>query len=333
MAKKLFIILGCTILFLTGCTNPKQEKSALKYVDEPHSYAQPNEAVITHLDLDIDVDFDQEIINGKATYKIENNNSLEIILDAKFLEIEKVQADGNDTEFLLGDFNEQLGQSLKISIEEDTKSITVYYRTTDKTEALQWLSPQQTADKTHPFLFTKGSPILTRTWIPIQDSPQIRITYNATVRVPSELMAVMSAENPKEKTKNGEYHFKMQQPISPYLIALAVGDIEYKAISKRTGIYAEKSMVDKVHYEFSDMEKMVLSAENLYGKYAWVQFDVIVLPPSFPIGGMENPRLTFATPTIIAGDKSLTSLIAHELAHSWSGNLVTNATWDDFWLN
>jgi aminopeptidase N len=331
--KKLFIILGCVILILTNCTNPKQEKSTLKYVDEPHSYAQPNEAVITHLDLEIDVDFNQEIINGKATYKIKNSNSSEIILDTKFLEIEKVQADGKDTEFSLGEFDEHLGQPLNINIGKETKNITVYYSTTDRAEALLWLNPQQTTDKTHPFLFTSGSVILTRTWIPIQDSPQIRITYNATVRVPSELMAVMSAENPKEKTKNGEYHFKMQQPISPYLIALAVGDIEYKAISKRTGIYAEKSMVDKVHYEFSDMERMVLSAENLYGKYPWEQFDVIVLPPSFPSGGMENPRLTFATPTIIAGDKSLTSLIAHELAHSWSGNLVTNATWNDFWLN
>ncbi len=331
--KNIFFILGCTILFLASCTNPKQEKSTSKYVEELHSYAQPNKAVITHLDLDIDVDFDQEIINGKATYKIENNNSLEIILDTKFLVIEKVQVDGKDTEFSLGEFDEHLGQPLEISIGKETKNITVYYSTTDKTEALLWLSPQQTTDKTHPFLFTQGWPIFTRTWIPIQDSPQIRITYNATVRVPSELMAVMSAENPKEKTSNGEYHFKMQQSISPYLIALAVGDIEFKAISKRTGIYAEKSMVEKVHYEFSDMEKMVSSAEKLYGKYDWEQFDVIVLPPSFPYGGMENPRLTFASPTLIAGDKSLTSLIAHELAHSWSGNLVTNATWDDFWLN
>ena len=146
-------------------------------------------------------------------------------------------------------------------------------------------------------------------------------------------MAVMSAENPKTKTADGVYSFKMKQPISPYLMALAIGDIEYKAVSNRTGVYAEKSMVDKAHFEFSDMEKMVVAAENLYGDYDWEQFDVIVLPPSFPFGGMENPRLTFATPTVIAGDKSLTSLIAHELAHSWSGNLVTNATWDDFWLN
>jgi aminopeptidase N len=331
--KRLLIILGCTILFLASCTKPNQDKSTLKYVDEPHSYAQPNRAVITHLDLDIDVDFSREIINGKATYNIENNNSLEIILDTKFLVIEKVQADGKDTEYSLGEFDEHLGQPLNISIGKETKNITVYYSTTDKTEALLWLSPQQTTDKTHPFLFTLGWAILTRTWIPIQDSPQIRVTYNAMVRVPSELMAVMSAENPKKKTEKGEYHFKMQQPITPYLIALAVGDIEYKAINNRTGIYAEKSMVDRVHYEFSDMEKMVSTVEKLYGKYAWEQFDVIVLPSSFPFGGMENPRLTFATPTLIAGDKSLTSTIAHELAHSWSGNLVSNATWDDFWLN
>jgi len=320
-------------MFLASCTNPKQEKSTLKYVDDPHSYAQPDKAVITHLDLDIDVDFNSEIIEGKATYKIENNNSSEIILDSKFLEIEKIQADGEDTEFSLGEFDELLGQSLKITISKETKKITVFYKTTNKTEALQWLNPLQTTHKLYPFLYTQGWPILTRTWIPIQDSPQIRITYNATVRVPSELMAVMSAENPKKNNEKGEYKFKMQQPIPAYLIALAVGDIEYKAVSKRTGIYAEKSMVDKVQYEFSDMEKMVSTAESLYGEYAWEEYDVIVLPPSFPYGGMENPRLTFITPTLIAGDKSLTSLIAHELAHSWSGNLVTNATWDDFWLN
>lgn len=305
----------------------------MTYIEEPHSFAKPNQAVITHLDLDIKVDFETEIISGTASYLITNNDASEIILDSKFLEIEKVQADGTDTNFILGDFDETLGNPLKISIKQDTKRVTVFYKTTSKTEALQWLTPQQTADKNQPFLFTQGQAILTRTWIPIQDSPQIRLTYNAKVTVPSQLMAVMSAENPKEKTQNGVYNFKMSQPISPYLIALAVGDIAYKPISNRTGVYAEKSMLEKAHFEFSDMENMVASAEQLYGKYAWEQFDVIVLPPSFPFGGMENPRLTFATPTVIAGDKSLTSLVAHELAHSWSGNLVTNATWDDFWLN
>ncbi|WP_431137409.1 leukotriene A4 hydrolase C-terminal domain-containing protein [Psychroserpens mesophilus] len=322
------------LLLVFGCkAEPKEEEKTMTYAEELHSYAKPNTSVINHLDLDITVDFDSEIISGKATYSIKNNNADNIILDTKFLEINKVEADGKQTTFELGEFDEQLGQALIIDIKNTTKTITVYYNTTDKTEALQWLSPQQTADKTHPFLFTQGQAILTRTWIPIQDSPQIRITYDATVKVPKELMAVMSAENPKTKSPDGVYSFTMKQPISPYLMALAVGDIEYKAVSERTGVYAEKSMIEKAHNEFSDMEKMVVAAENLYGDYDWDQFDVIVLPPSFPFGGMENPRLTFATPTVIAGDKSLTSLIAHELAHSWSGNLVTNATWNDFWLN
>ncbi|WP_460219299.1 M1 family metallopeptidase [Psychroserpens sp. MEBiC05023] len=336
--KKLSLL--CALLVLTfACKDDKKtssldQPSPTPYVEETHSYAQPNDASINHLDLNINVDFNQKIISGSANYTINNNNKAsKIILDSKFLEIERAEADGKPTTFTLGAFDEALGQSLTVDISEDTKTITIFYKTTDKTEALQWLNPQQTADKTHPFLFTQGQAILTRSWIPIQDSPQIRITYDAKVKVPSELLAVMSAENPKSKTDDGVYHFKMKQPISPYLMALAVGDLEYKAISNRTGVYAEKSMIDKAQAEFIDMEKMVVAAENLYGAYDWDQFDVIVLPPSFPFGGMENPRLTFATPTVIAGDKSLTSLIAHELAHSWSGNLVTNATWNDFWLN
>src|SRR5690606_21365232 len=184
-----------------------------------------------------------------------------------------------------------------------------------------------------PFLFTQGEATLTRSWIPVQDSPGIRITYDAHVTVPPELMAVMSATNPQERSADGSYHFKMDKPIPSYLIALAVGDLGFKATGKRTGVYAERSMVDTAAWELADMEQMVEAAETLYGPYRWGRYDVIVLPPSFPFGGMENPCLTFATPTILAGDRSLNALIAHELAHSWSGNLVTNATWNDFWLN
>ncbi|MCK0123495.1 M1 family metallopeptidase [Gelidibacter sp. F2691] len=322
------------LLIMTSCAQPKvAEPVVYTYVEEPHSYAKPNNAFITHLNLDITVNFETEVISGKATYDIKNNNSTQIILDSKNLDIEAVTADGKETEFSLGAKDKLLGQPLTVTIDKNTKQIAIVYNTTKATEALQWLKAQQTADKTHPFLFTQGQAILTRTWIPIQDSPQIRLTYDANVKVPKGLMAVMSAENPKVKSEDGRYYFKMKQPIPAYLIALAVGSFEYKAISDRTGVYAEKSMLTKVHDEFSDMENMVSAAESLYGDYAWEQFDVIVLPPSFPFGGMENPRLTFATPTVIAGDKSLTSLVAHELAHSWSGNLVTNATWNDFWLN
>jgi len=331
LKKSAFVLITC---LLVSCENPKEEmKKIITYANDTHSYAKPNEAVAKHLQLDVEVHFDQKIITGTATYTIESSNASEIVFDAKNIDIQKTTVDGKEVNFTLGANDAVLGQSLSIPIKKDSKKVAITYKTTDKTEALQFLNPQQTADKEYPFLLTQGQAILTRTWIPIQDSPQIRLTYSANVKVPKELLAIMSAENPKEKNENGQYHFEMKQPISPYLIALAVGDLVYKEISPRTGVYAEKSMIDKVHYEFADMEKMVKAAEDLYGAYAWEQFDVVVLPPSFPFGGMENPRLTFATPTVIAGDRSLTSLVAHELAHSWSGNLVTNATWNDFWLN
>jgi aminopeptidase N len=236
-------------------------------------------------------------------------------------------------EYSLGEFDELLGSPLSVNLNPKSNSVVIFYETTKKSEALDWLVPNQTAGKMYPFMYTQGQSIFTRSWIPIQDTPGIRITYSAKIKTPKNMMAVMSAANPQEMDSNNVYSFEMNQPIPPYLIALAVGNLEFKAIDSRTGVYAEPSMIVKCANELIDMGKMVDSAENLYGAYDWDRYDVIVLPPSFPFGGMENPRLTFATPTIIAGDRSLVSLIAHELAHSWSGNLVTNATWNDFWLN
>lgn len=300
----------------------------------PHSYAVKS-ATVDHLDLDIEVDFDNRQIRGKATYSINPTTNDEIIFDTYKINIISVVLNGTDKieDYRLGDMDPILGQPLIIRLKQNTRSVTIEYQTSNDAQALQWLEPAQTADKKHPFLYTQGQAILTRSWIPIQDSPGIRMTYNAKVKVPQQMMAVMSASNAKEKSTDGIYHFKMEQPIPPYLISLAVGDLIYYEISDRTGIYAEPASLDSASWEFADIEKMVHTAEKLYGPYLWEQFDVLVLPPSFPFGGMENPRLTFSTPTIITGDRSLTSLIAHELAHSWSGNLVTNATWNDFWLN
>ena len=336
--NKLFSLL--LVIVLMSCSTSdkdkknKEKNSATSYAKDYHSYAKPNQAVAKHLDLNINVDFDKKQLSGKATYKIQHNIQADSIhFDSRNLKINKVTVNGKDTNFTLKKGDKIHGDDLQIPLTKESNEVSIFYETLGDNDALQWLNKQQTADKNNPFLFTQGQAILTRTWIPIQDSPQIRITYNATVKVPKNLMAIMSAKNPKEKTQDGVYHFTMPQAISPYLIALAVGDIAYKPISNRTGVYAEKSLVDKAQKEFEDTEKMVQAAENLYGKYPWEQYDLLVLPPSFPFGGMENPRLTFVTPTVIAGDKSLTSLVAHELAHSWSGNLVTNATWDDFWLN
>lgn len=301
---------------------------------DPHSFARADEAIITHLDLDITVDFDHTIISGTATYDIENKAGVDsIVLDTRQLTIESITADGEATAFHLGQYDSILGQPLIVSIGKKTNQISIRYRTSPEAAALQWLTPAQTAGKQQPFLFTQSQAILARTWIPVQDGPGIRFTYDATVRVPPDLMAVMSASNPTARSGEGIYTFKMPQRIPAYLMALAVGDIAFKPVGDRTGVYAEPSVLDASHYEFGDMEKMLIAAEELYGTYRWGRYDVIVLPPSFPFGGMENPRLTFATPTVIAGDRSNTSLIAHELAHSWSGNLVTNATWNDFWLN
>ena len=273
-------------------------------------------------------------ISGTATYQLKRQGGDSVAFDTDGLTIEKVTlGDGTVAKFSIGASDSILGQALRVALPPGADRVSITYSTGPDAKALQWLTPAQTGDKKYPFLFTQGEAILTRTWIPIQDSPGIRITYNAHVTVPPELMAVMSATNPQERSNDGSYRFKMEEPIPSYLIALAVGDLGFKATGPRTGVYAERSMVDTAAWELADMEKMVATAEALYGPYRWGRYDVIVLPPSFPFGGMENPRLTFATPTIIAGDRSLTALIAHELAHSWSGNLVTNATWDDFWLN
>ncbi|WP_442796153.1 M1 family metallopeptidase [Pelobium manganitolerans] len=337
MRKLLFII---PVILLSCTQNKKEQKAeeakAVQTGKDPHSFSNPEEAVVNHLDLDLKVDFAKQQITGIATWTIQHpKNADEIVFDTQDLTIDKVTLDEDSTGvfFALGDKDPVLGQALSIPITNQTQKVKIYYSTAKSAAALQWLNPQQTAGKQQPFLFTQSQAILARSWIPTQDSPGIRFTYTANVEVPNNLLALMSAENPQKKSADGKYKFVQPHPIPSYLMALAVGDIAFKAIDQRTGVYAEPGMLSKVAYEFADMGKMVNAAEKMYGDYRWGRYDVLVLPPSFPFGGMENPLLTFATPTVIAGDRSLVSLVAHELAHSWSGNLVTNATWNDFWLN
>jgi leukotriene-A4 hydrolase len=310
-------------------------------VKDAHSYSNPQEIRVRHLDLDLEVDFAQKVLKGTAILAFERmaqGTSAPLILDTRALNVSKVEASAGprgfaETPFQMGPSDKTLGAPLTVQLPAGADRVRIYYSTSPEASGLQWLDPAQTAGKKYPFIFTQSEAIHARSWIPIQDTPQVRVDYTARVRTPPELLAVMSAENDPRTPRDGDYQFRMTQPIPSYLIALAVGDLRFRAMGRRTGVYAEPSVVASAAREFVDTEKMVLATERLYGPYRWGRYDLLVLPPSFPYGGMENPRLTFATPTILAGDRSLVSLIAHELAHSWSGNLVTNATWNDFWLN
>ncbi len=339
MGKLHFFLFSIISFAIGSCANSDSEddqKDGFKAVADVHSYANIEDIRTEHLHLDLEVDFERKKIEGVARHEMSDHETTTAIFDVKALNIQKVTLGKDDeigTDFEIGDEDEILGRPLTVKIKPDTRYINIYYSTTDETEALDWLDPILTTGKKHPFMYTQGQAILTRSWIPIQDSPTNRITYSADVKVPQDLMAVMSASNPTKKSATGEYHFEMKQPIPAYLIAIAVGDLTYTKLGDRSGVYSEPELAEACGYEFADLPKMVDAAEKLYGDYQWDQFDMVILPYSFPFGGMENPRLTFANPTLLAGDQSLVSVVAHELAHSWSGNLVTNATWNDFWLN
>jgi leukotriene-A4 hydrolase len=339
-----FLLVSCQ----TETAPPPAEQAAeiAPILDTPdavdaHSYAKPLEARVANVDLDLALDFETRRVGGTAALDVIARPGVrELILDSKGLEIAGVtDADGKPLQWKLGASDPDKGAPLTVALPGDGKQrIVVKYSARPDAAALQWLTPEQTAGKKHPYLLSQGQPTLNRTWIPTQDSPGIRQTWSARVTAPEPLKVVMSGER---LTPDGEpdgegrraYRFRMDKPVAPYLIAIAAGDLAFRELGPRTGVWTEPAMLDRAAAELADTEKMVEAAEKLYGPYRWGRYDVIVLPPSFPYGGMENPTLTFLTPTFIAGDKSLVGLVAHELAHSWSGNLVTNATWADSWLN
>lgn len=312
---------------------------------DPQSYAQPAIARVTHVDLKLDLDFDHRRIVGQATLDIAaQQDADEIILDSRGLDIAAItDSKGRKLAYTIGAENGEIpdgngeikGAPLAVKMGANRQIIVNY--SAANAEALQWLSPEQTAGKTHPYLFSQGQATLNRTWIPTQDSPGIRQTWHALITAPHELTVVMSGlQDAAPKTLSDgrrQFSFGMDKPVAPYLIAIAAGNIVFKELGPRTGVWSEPVMIEAAAKELEDTEAMVAAAEKLYGPYRWGRYDMIVLPPSFPYGGMENPVMTFLTPTFIAGDKSLTGLVAHELAHSWSGNLVTNANWTDSWLN
>jgi leukotriene-A4 hydrolase len=306
---------------------------------DPNSYAEPDRVRIQHAALNLDVSFDTRTLTGSVTLDLDWRDAAarSLVLDTRDLLITQVEGDDGSgfraLAFELAPRDAILGSKLSIATATQPKRVRVAYATSPEASGLQWLTPSMTAGGKSPFMFSQSQAIHARSWIPLQDTPSVRFTYEAEIRTPKDVMALMSADNDTTAQRDGSYRFQMPQPIPSYLMALAVGDLVFRPISARSGVWAEPKVVDGARREFADTEGMIAAAEALYGPYRWGRYDILVLPPSFPFGGMENPRLTFATPTVIVGDKSLVSLIAHELAHSWSGNLVTNSSWKDLWLN
>ncbi len=310
------------------------------FAADPHSFAQPDQVRVTHLDLDLKIDFPQQQLDGKATLTLDwkNPKATSLVLDTRDLKIasiEGIDAKGhaNALKFALAPRDKELGSKLTIATPQQPAQVRIVYSTVPTASGLQWLTPEQTADKKLPFMFSQSESIHARSWVPLQDTPAVRFTYTANVTAPKDVRVVMSAINDANHPLDGNFSFNQPHPIPSYLLAIAAGDIAAKETGPRSAVYAEPSVVGKAAKEFEDTEKLIASAEKLYGPYAWDRYDLLVLPPSFPFGGMENPNMTFATPTLLVGDKSLVSVISHELAHSWSGNLVTSAAWRDIWLN
>lgn len=301
-----------------------------------HSFANTDQVRVKHLSLMLDVDFEAQQLTGSVELNLAflAPETRELMLDLRDITILSVSNHtGEKLDYAIDKEDEILGQRLCIQLDSSVSSVTIQYVTSPQAQGLQWLTPAQTSGKKRPFLFSQSQPINARSWIPLQDSPKARVTFDAVINAPKGMRVVMSAMNDSSAALDGRFSFTMEKAMPTHLLAIAVGDLAFGRLGDRTGVYAEPEVVDSAVAEFEDTESMVEVAESLLGPYPWGRYDMIVLPPSFPFGGMENPRLAFMTPTLIAGDKSLVSTVAHELAHSWTGNLVSNATWRDLWLN
>lgn len=340
-------LLALALLVLTACHSdepvaPLQPAEAwqVRTGSDPHSFAEYEKVRVRHLRLNLQADMSAHVLSGHALLELDRIDPAHsrLVLDTRELDIRDVTAPQDDghhrpLSWRLAEPRESLGQALVIVLPEGVDAVRVDYASSPEAFGLQWLDGEQTSSG-QPFMFSQSQPHYARSWVPLQDTPAVRYTFNVNIRVPSDLMAVMGASgNPVERNDHGEYAFHMPEPVPSYLMALAVGDLEFAGIGPRSGVYAEPQWIEAAASEFDLLEEMIDIGVDLYGEYRWGRYDLLVLPPSFPFGGMENPRLSFVTPTIIAGDGSLLALVAHELAHSWSGNLVTNAAWRDLWLN
>ena len=303
---------------------------------DPHSYNDDTQAETESLAWTARIDFTTRTLEAEATLAFRAASEGPLDLDTRDLAIDAItDGDGRALAFKLHPADPVLGARLTVTLPAGTRAIRIRYRTSPEASALQWLAPAQTAGGVHPYLFSQCQAIHARSVLPLQDTPRLRIRYTAELTVPRALTAVMAAAHRGRSEEGAQAieRFEMPQPIPPYLIAFAVGDLASRDLSPRSRVWAEPAILERAAYEFAGVEAMITAAEAMFGPYDWERFDILTMPPSFPYGGMENPRLTFLTPTLIAGERSLVNVLAHELAHSWTGNLVTNANAEHFWLN
>ncbi|EGF79700.1 hypothetical protein BATDEDRAFT_19784 [Batrachochytrium dendrobatidis JAM81] len=314
---------------------------------DPNSFANSHEAIIRHTHLNLTTDFDAKILHGFVEHTVSivaASGANKVVLDSSYVDVKSVviATDSTSLKFEVASRHDLFGSALTIyfgsTLACDQKVIVrIEYSTTSKCTALQWLNPSQTVGKTYPYLFSQCQAIHARSLLPCQDTPSVKHTYSAELTVPAELRALMSAVNAGESSSASAKHktFKFEQKISipSYLIAIAVGNIHGKRVGPRSTVWSEPEVVEAAAWEFADTESFIKTGEDLLTPYVWGVYDLLLLPASFPFGGMENPCLTFVTPTLLAGDRSLVDVVAHEIAHSWMGNLVTTQNWEHFWLN
>ncbi|HEX2123025.1 MAG TPA: M1 family aminopeptidase/hydrolase, partial [Thermoanaerobaculia bacterium] len=334
-----------TVLFLFAAKQRAVRHPSTPPMDVPlqdvFSFSNPRQVTTKHLDLDLTVDFEARRLRGTATLEIEKSDDIpSIVLDTNDLTITRVTRNGTDAavHFTVGTDSTD-GAPLTISTPPETTSLTIEYTTSASAPGLNWNTAAQSYGRTKPYLYSLNEPSDARSWIPIQDTPTVRMTYEATIRVPEGHLALMSAgNNPRAMNDTGVYHFEMTQSVPAYLIALAVGRLEYHAFDGRTGVYAEPEMLEDAAWELQYLPGMLAAAERILGPHPFPRHDLLLMPPTFVVGGMEHPMLNFINPmSVVSGNHppqpDPKSLIAHELAHSWAGDLATLSTWNDVWLN
>ncbi|KAJ5630562.1 uncharacterized protein N7484_010662 [Penicillium longicatenatum] len=319
---------------LTMASNPR----------DPNTLSNYNNWRSTHITANFDILFDQKKLVGNVVHKftsITDAVSREIILDTSHLDIGSVKVDGQPSKWELLPTLDPFGTPLKISLEQGVKlneivEVDIAVKTTEKCTALQWLTPAQTSNKKHPYMFSQCQAIHARSIFPCQDTPDVKSTLDFNITSPLPVMTSGLLTQSDETSQSGHklYRFHQSVPIPSYLFAIASGDVSQASIGPRSVVATSPDKLEECKWELeADTESFIKTIEKIVSPYAWGQYNVLILPPSFPYGGMENPIFTFATPSIISKDRENIDVIAHELAHSWSGNLVTNASWEHFWLN